>query len=432
MKNVSLILALLFPVALCPAGLADQPAKQPQGKKSQAAAVDKSAAADNSDEDPEASLVTKVYRTDNILPALRDYPARRLNDLGDGRSLFNGNQDPPMLDDLTPRLVVPSEGYGDFDFRLDGRRLRMAVAPNTIPAENGDTLTDVITGVISPKDWEAGGGLSTIAPMNDLLVVRTTEKNHAAIRQLLDAMSKAAASRPAVTVEAHWLWLTQEDLKRIVPALGGDKPDKGLAVDETAWRKFWKPDADEEPSEGLHAILTCFNGQTAFVAAGGQQRFIITMIPVVGAFNGILSPVVPESKPTTPPSTTTVTPYVPTPASERGVGYMARTVTVQEGAALEVRPMVAGKEIVLDLRSRVVEVTKVVRPERRVSANGGQAGAIRENVAAIDRPQLATHRLETTVRAPAARRILVGGASGEAHPSADDVSLYLFIKATRK
>jgi hypothetical protein len=49
--------------------------------------------------------------------------------------------------------------------------------------------------------------------------------------------------------------------------------------------------------------------------------------------------------------------------------------------------------------------------------------------AAVDRPQIHHYRLETTLRVPAGRRVLVGGLTyGE--PSADETNLYLFVKAT--
>jgi hypothetical protein len=40
-----------------------------------------------------------------------------------------------------------------------------------------------------------------------------------------------------------------------------------------------------------------------------------------------------------------------------------------------------------------------------------------------------SHQLETTLRTPADRRILVGGMTFEIQPNADEPNLYLFVKA---
>jgi hypothetical protein len=96
-----------------------------------------------------------------------------------------------------------------------------------------------------------------------------------------------------------------------------------------------------------------------------------------------------------------------------------------------------GKEILLDLRSRFVqrEDEPDAKPQTPAAAgaNGAVAGSsanvVQAVAAAVDRPQIHHYRLETTLRVPAGRRVLVGGLT-YSEPSADERNLYLFVKAT--
>jgi len=117
-----------------------------------------------------------------------------------------------------------------------------------------------------------------------------------------------------------------------------------------------------------------------------------------------------------------------TEGKEPSVGYQPVTSTLQDGAALEATPMatVTGKLIVLDVRSRVVEIRSGARP---AAPDANRAGStVSEVVAAIDRPQLVQHRLSTTLRVPVGRRILVGGMTFESKPQPGQPNLYLFTK----
>jgi hypothetical protein len=190
---------------------------------------------------------------------------------------------------------------------------------------------------------------------------------------------------------------------------------------------------------------------------------MITLIPVVGdppatagggggmGGMGMLPPTTPASPQTpAPPAQRPPTAAQTYPPSPPGVGYQPVCRTIQEGGALEVRPCVVaeGKEILLDLRSRFVqrEDNPDAKPQapaagvaaganRTVAAGASRAAArssadvVRAIAAAVDRPQIRHYRLETTLRVPADRRVLVGGLT-YSEPSADEINLHLFVKAT--
>jgi hypothetical protein len=119
---------------------------------------------------------------------------------------------------------------------------------------------------------------------------------------------------------------------------------------------------------------------------------------------------------------------IPVVGADTPAAYAPTVVTLQEGAALQVTPMVtsAGKLVVLDVHSRVVLLRGGLN---RAAAAVPALSEAREVAATIDRPTIANQHLETTLRAPVDRRMLVGGMTFEAQPKAGEPSLYLFIKA---
>jgi hypothetical protein len=284
-----------------------------------------------------------------------------------------------------------------------------------------DATVDLITKVISPSFWDDVGGRASIQPFGDLLVISTTEKYHAEILSLLAQIRAHIASRKTLVVETHWLWLTEEQLNRLIPNSSGE-------VDERAW-KIHQQQLNREDSElmpGYHATITCMNGQTASTVAGRQRRFIISLIPIVGD-NGIS------------PTPITTTPFSVGGTNSRAVGYQPQSITVQEGAALQVRPILFGDDqVILDIHGRVVEVETPDQNEilaagqlpKKPDDNGGSD--IRDIVKAVDRPVVNTSQIDTTFRTPLGTRTLVGGITGSTHPEPDEPNLYLFAKVTVK
>jgi len=142
------------------------------------------------------------------------------------------------------------------------------------------------------------------------------------------------------------------------------------------------------------------------------------MIPVVG--DGVMpAPPTPGVIPLNPPSGLS--------------GYQPTTTTIQEGPAVEVRPILCGRnQVLLDVHSRVIEVqTREGGGETQANppAANAQANVVRELAAAVDRPQMSTHRVDTTLRAPLGRRVLAGGITYGSEPEPGNRSLYVFIKA---
>jgi hypothetical protein len=364
------------------------------------------AKAEQEGEDAESLLVVRVYEVGTLaLIDMPSYPAKKLNDLGDGRSLFAEKNDAfeqthlQMSDGMSGTGISPVH-YG---------------SGCMVPDKN-DAIIDTITGIISPNSWSEVGGSSSIKSFGDLIVVSTTAKNHDTIRDLLGQIREHITSRKTVVVETHWLWLTEVQLKKLVPNSSGE-------VEEKAWenhqKQLTREDSDIIP--GYHATIACMNGQTVSMVAGRQRRFIISLIPVVGD-NGTAAP-------------TASVPANVGAAESRAVGYQPQSSTVQEGAALQVRPMLCGDDqVIVDFHGRVVEVdipyeaeNSTAKESAKKTAAGNAVQAIAE---AVDRPVVNTSRIDTTFRAPLGARTLVGGITASTRPEPDEPNLYVFAKIT--
>jgi hypothetical protein len=262
-----------------------------------------------------------------------------------------------------------------------------------------DDLIDAIRTTIEPKSWDANGGEGTIAMLGNSLLISATPQVHEQITKLFDTFRKRWGTLRTVSLQAHWLWLSDSQLAGLLgegQSKGEQRPAFGL-VNDAAWESLLKDlrQAGKQPA-GYQAVVTCYNGQTVHAVSGCQRRVIEGMVPVVDGGEHAA--------------------YAPTVA------------TLQEGAALQVTPMVtsAGKLVVLDVHSRVVLLRGGLN---RAPAAVPALSEAREVAAMIDRPNIANQHLETTLRAPVDRRMLVGGMTFEAQPKPAEPSLYLFIKA---
>lgn len=265
-----------------------------------------------------------------------------------------------------------------------------------------DSLIDTITATISPQDWDNVGGPASIKSLGSSLIISAPIDLHDKIAALLDLFRKRWGSLRTVSLQAHWLWLSEDQLAAGLadaapPAEG--KPAAYGAVNDAGWKKLREAAAiNAKQRRGYHAVLTCYNGQTVNALAGGQQLVVAGMTPVVGGGGG-----------------------------DKGgeSAYHPNVQTIQEGAALQITPIATrtAKYVVADVHSRV---NLLFGPADKLGA-AKDAGEAAHVAAAIDRPVLQSQRLSTTLRVPADRPTLVGGMSFQT--PGGDANLYLFLTA---
>jgi hypothetical protein len=229
------------------------------------------------------------------------------------------------------------------------------------------------------------------------LLIAADSKTHDQIEALLGLFRQRWKTLRTVTLRAQWLWLTDEQLATMLPDQPADGAPYAL-VDDARWQK--RPQADEAGSSGYRSVITCYNGQTVNTVAGGQN-LLVTHVQAVVANDA-------DAK------------------VGKRLTYSPVVTAVQDGAGLQITPLVSasGKYVVLDVHSRVTKL----RPRAAVAPEA-KANPELELLTTIDRTEVVSQRLDTTIRVPISQWAMVGGMTfGDASP-VDGASLYLFVNA---
>ncbi|HEX4149967.1 MAG TPA: hypothetical protein VHY20_13305, partial [Pirellulales bacterium] len=354
----------------------------------------------------EAGIIVRLYDINDLFAVAPNYEAPKLSDLQGAGLLF------PQV--ATSGLANPAGGGmgggGGFFAVADA-------APKTLPertpalgqvSNSGgnlpssrtsiDTLIEAIQSTIAPTSWAEVGGEGKIARLGNSLLISADSKTHGQIEALLSLFRQRWKTLRTVTLRANWLWLSDEQLAALLPEKPADGAPYAL-VDDAAWQK--RPRGDDRLGPGYRAVITCYNGQTVNVVAGGQT-LVVTSVHAT------------SSKDTTGRNTGETT-FFPT------------AYAVQEGAGLQITPLVSasGKYVVLDVHSRVA---KLHPPAKRKEAAKGNLP--QELSAAIDHAVVVSQQLATTLRVPVGQNVLIGGMTFEIDETAGSADLYLFINAT--
>lgn len=373
----------------------------------------------------DTAMVVRLYDVSDLFATAPPYAARAFDDLGipgGQRSLFPS----AAGEQGTSSGGMGGGGFGGggggfFAVTENAAKLPPAtvsvLAQKAQPAESktpeGRTslqnLIEAITSTIAPQSWDEVGGPGSIAPIGNALLISNEESVHEQIEALLDLFRKRWGTLRTVSVRAYWVWLNDQQLGELVSEDGPVKNDSVQAyglVDDAAWKKLMaaRQAPDSDAPGGFRAIITCYNGQTVHTAAGGQKLAVVDVTPENVQVTG---------------------------KDETQIGYHATTSVIQDGAALQVTPLVntSGKYVVLDIHSRVAKPATDDERPRPAEAGKGQVRP-QELVRALDRPQIQSQRLSTTLRVPVDRTALVGGMTFDSEPGPGDPSLYLFVRVS--
>jgi hypothetical protein len=365
----------------------------------------------------EPRLVLRIYDLSDLFSFAPPYPATQGNTLGSNDPLF-------------PQLPAGEGGatFGGMGGMGGGGFFRVGdepatERPTTIPPERPfaaqlgraggvvtttrtsmDGLIDAVTSTIEPTQWDDAGGPCSISPLGTSLLVSATSSIHRQIEGLFGAFRERWGTLRTVTVQADWIWLSRQELVQAVQrqpssAGPGDVPSFGL-IDDKAWNELM---LKEDRRAGYTATMTCTNGQTVNTVSGRQSVVVNGVTPVVGG-------------------------------EKEEVGYRASAMPLQEGAAIQITPVVStsGKFVILDVHTRVVE-PQHDPAEQPPAAQGKAAKGKHAAIAAaeaLDRPQLAAYRFATTVRLPVDRRVLVGGMTYQTDAEDGSSGMYLAVKTS--
>jgi len=377
----------------------------------------------------EPQMVTRIYELSDLFAVAPTYPAMYRSDLVSGEvPLFPGALGGPTAQGKStgfgggggffsvgstqsnpqPKSVQPREPALN--------QFGQGVASANDTRASLEQLIDAITQTIDPVSWDEVGGPGSIAKIGNSLLISAEPRTHDKIEALLTLFRQRWGTLRTVSIRAHWLWLDDGQLEKLILHDQANKPKKegeayGL-VDGEAWEKLMTEleDAEADVMPPIRAAVTCYNGQTVHTLSGTQD-LAVTQIKMAAARDekeNITSQIV----------------------------YQPVVSVIQEGAALQVTPVVntSGKYVVLDIHSLMSAKQGTEQREQPPAADAiiedPSAAALRAVIASIDRPRLLTHRLSTTLRVPVDQLILVGGMTVESDQKLDEPHLYLFVKAS--
>lgn len=283
-----------------------------------------------------------------------------------------------------------------------------------------DDLINVIQTSISPELWNVEGG-GSIAKLGNALVISADGDTHEQIDAMLNLFRKRWGTVRTVSLEAYWLWLSEDELAPAlveVPAGPTDSDELKTfgQVKGDAWKNLIeaRQNVEGEEKTGWRAKITCYNGQTVHTVSGTQRLAVVQVQPVLSKGD--------DGKP------------------EGRIAYRPEVNLIQEGAALQVTPItdVSGKTVLLDIHSRVC-LPKDVKPAENQQPAPAQQKAVEKMLASggpaeivdvIDKSQLAVQRFSTTLRVPVGQPMLVGGMTFSSLPKPGEPNLYLFVKTS--
>ncbi len=273
-----------------------------------------------------------------------------------------------------------------------------------------DELIQAITSTILPESWETYGGKGVCTPLGGLLLIKQTAEAHKLIEKLLSDIRTEGGTSHTVTIDALWLSLTADDFEKLAPGQKGQGGDLS-PVDP----KQLKDLANNNPSH--QGRLSCYNDQTVHLVAGNRRTVVVNVVPTVGFYS---------------------------------IGYTPQVAFPNVGVLLQIRPTVDPnrKSAVLNVTSTVTEWEDPGEPFKITTKfeGGENKGIVTKGGATevtVDRVNLNTQHLGTTVRMPVGQPVLVGGLSRvgtdlQTKPKPEDKDkekesdrqLYLIIKIT--
>jgi hypothetical protein len=356
--------------------------------------------------DAEPRLVVRIYDLADLYSIAPSYPARDSADLRESpRFVF-----PDVTTAGTAHGASAVGGMGGGMFAVPSSIRSPEAFREVLPQAAGsmggtvsdsartsvNNLIETITSTISPGEWTDAGGPASIKVLGASLIVSAPVDMHDKIAALIDLFRKRWRSLRTISIEAHWLWLAENELASAI--VESQKTAVAFGVlSEAAWKGLRALAAARAERIGYHGFVHCYNGQTVNVVAGGQQLVVAGLVPIVGGKDA-------------------ATAYTPT------------TRVVPQGAALQVTPIATrtAKFIVADIHSRVTLLDGPAANMQPRAQRPLAAGDPAQIVATLDRPVVRTQQISTTLRLPVGQPTLVGGMTFNA-TAADDPNLYLFV-----
>jgi hypothetical protein len=252
------------------------------------------------------------------------------------------------------------------------------VAP-AAPRNRMEALMDLIRDLVATKSWQENGGNGVISAQDNLLCVSQSFQTQCEVKAFLANLRAKRRAAPTVVVELQWLWLDGGQYGQL---LGGAKPSSDgrtqLGVDAKAL------DLLGRKAPGFRGRIVCANGQLVHLASGDRRSIIVSAIPVVGG----------------------------------GIGYQPVVQELNAGVIVELRPTVApgGTMATIDVQSMVTRWGKPQSTAQvgaawpaNIAGEPATTGPAGSGSCPVQRPNMPTQQLATTVRVPLGKPVALGG-----------------------
>jgi hypothetical protein len=301
----------------------------------------------------QSATVTRAYDVRDLLLLVQDYP-------------------------ISGALVPPTQ-LGEATSEQTPNRI--PTAPNSpAPAPSPlDQLEKILTDTIDASSWKANGGtFGSISSLNGQLLITQTAENQSAITSLLAELRKGRAVM--VRIRADWVLLPPGQIDQLLKA----GPTDISPLPEISRDALQKLSANTSHYSGQ---ISCFSGQTVYLASGQALTTIMAATPVV---------------------------------AQQAIAYQQMPEIAQYGLSLQVMPAVSSDSATLDLLSVASEAANVRPPATT-------------QMAGVDRVDAVVQHFHTTVQVPLNKPVLIGGMTLE--PTSRDTTgnqLYLIVEADAK
>ena len=286
--------------------------------------------------------------------------------------------------------------------RLGGEAPAPASKPGE-PAERAGELIKLIQDTVAPDCWRSNGGsLGSISELGGHLIITLSAENQRAVAALLDQVAGSGVNA-LVTVRAQWVLLHPDELGGLLKAAGAPANEPNASRVRVAEIDPVALDKLGNKVVRYRAQTTCFNGQTVHVSSG-RGRLAVTGLTAVVASGG-------------------------------SAAYNPTVTTIRTGAVLQVTPLLwpDGSRAVVDVHSTVCEWDDASNIAAAPLPAAGMAATRPASVPLeqLDRLNLVVQELETTLRIPVGKPVLVGGMTLEPTVSVPDGrQMYLILDVT--
>lgn len=343
--------------------------------------------------EPAKVNILRAYDLHDLFADISQYPAKHPSDI-DAREVLQFSES-ISGDELLATPGGMGGGMGGMGGGMGGSGggfMQVGAGATVTATGSQASVYDLIAAIqeTTSGPWqEVHGDGGTISRIGTTLLIRASQENHEQIERLLDVLRSSWGSLKLVSVECDWLWLTSDELQS--PAFR--VPGKAIrVVDDGMLQSIRDAQGQEQRPLGRFALISCYNGQTVHLQSLRQVPAVTSVTPVLGS---------------------------------ESVGYSPQVRALDEGLIAQIRPTVSrsGEYVALDLHSRLNDVD--LEPQFAYEASGTR----------LDRPQLKTHRMSTTIRVPVGATTLVGGISGSRPQEGQDApdrefTLCLFVRAS--